>query len=181
MSATEGWTESTEFNWDEVNDSAPPPLDEGVYECLVAEAAPQKTQKESKPGMRLVLTVTRLHGQSENSMSRKLYDNLTLTKEAAFRVKNLCKSIGVEPPKNSGVQAVGEFCGALVEAGSVWVKVERKTFNNKVTPKIARYMTAEQAAIVASGGELGDSGGSNGASNGDGAAPVAPRQRRRRG
>jgi len=159
MSTTQtGWTDdkATEFpNWDDVNTEAPPPLAPGHYYATIVKAEPRPTGK-GDPAISLTLRVTQAHGEAPDSLSRTMYDNLTLTMAAAFRIKQLVQSVGngVTPPPSSRLADVEDFCASLTGQG-VWLRSKLDTYTPKpsaadpepqpkTNAKVDRYLTDEQ-------------------------------------
>jgi hypothetical protein len=167
--ANAGWTSADSVNWDEVSTEAPPPLADNLYEGLIAKAEPRPT-KDNKPAISIELSASKVFGGEELERARKVFDNLTLTKEAAFRVKQLAAAANVEPPKNFGIDAVTAFCDALVESEKVIFRTRLNTYKGKTNAKVVQYHTEESAKKDAAGGEQS---GSEGASE----APVVRRKR----
>ena len=148
MSSNQGWTSEESVDWDNVSTEPPPPLAVGIYKGLITKAEPQPT-KEHKPAIALQLQISEEYGGSSIEPARKMFDNVTLSKEAAFRVKQLAASAGVEPPATFKFQDVEAFCVSLVEAGAVYLRSKHATFNGKTNHKVDRYLTEEQAGEAA--------------------------------
>jgi hypothetical protein len=152
--ANAGWASAEAVNWDEISTEAPPPLADGCYDGLVAKAEPRPT-KEGKPAISVELSATKLFGGAELDRPRKVFDNLNLTKENAFRVKQLAASAGVEPPANFGIDAVIAFCEALVASERVIFATRQNTYKGKTNAKPSRYHTEESAKKENENGEQG--------------------------
>ncbi len=151
--ANAGWTSQETVNWDDVSTEAPPPLANGIYKGLFVKAEPSPT-KENKPAIKIELMIDGAYGGDVISPSRKMFDNVTLIKEAAFRVKQLAAAAGVAPPASFGYADVEAFCVALCDAGPVWLRSKQTTWEGKTNAKVDRYLTEAQAgeAANASGG-----------------------------
>lgn len=155
-----GWTDQTVVNWDDVSTEPPPPLAVGIYRAVVAKAAPGQTKKGDKNQISLELAVDGEFGGDEFP-ARKMFDNLLLTPEAAFKIKQIAASAGVSPPANFGVDAVTEFCNALVDSNGVILRSRLSTYNGKENHGVDRYLNEEQAkeAKAALSGGGADAGG----------------------
>lgn len=171
MGQQKGWTTGSDekVSWDDVSTEPPAPLEIGIYQATIEQAEPSPT-KENKPAIKLVLTVSAAYGGAGIDPARKMFDNVTLTKEAAFRVKQLAAAAGVAPPASFGFEDVEAFCAALVDAQPVWLKSKRSTWDGKVNHKVDRYLTEAQAGEAANGP-------SGEASSGE--APARPKRVRR--
>jgi uncharacterized protein DUF669 len=174
---TEGWTANEKFDWDNVSTDAPPPLEDGVYQAVIVKASAEKT-KDGKPAVRLELQVNRAFGDAEGSIKRKMFDNLTVTLEGAFRIKNLCESFDpkVTPPPSQQLDDVKDFCSRLLEAPAIWLRSRRTTWNGKVNAKVDRYLTEAEAQKVSAGEPIGNEVAASDVGNGS----VAAKTRRRR-
>jgi hypothetical protein len=162
-----GWANNDSFDWDSVSEDAPPPLEAGIYGFQIAQAEPEQTKK-GDPGVKLVLTITHAMGGSAGDMKRKVYDKLTLTKEALFRTKQLAKALDVQPPPGNAPDHVEAFAQALSESGAGFVRLKQETYQGKVNARVDRYLTSDQAQEAAAGSApAGDAG----------AAPAARKRR----
>lgn len=155
--SNQGWTNNEAFNWDDVSEDAPAPLEPGIYGFEVASAEPEPTKK-GDPGVKLTLTITHAMGGSAGDMKRKCYDKLTLTKEALFRTKQLAKAVACEPPASQGIDDVEAFCAALTEAGGGFVRLKQETWQGKTNARVDRYLTAEAAQEAAAGSKSAEGG-----------------------
>lgn len=151
MAQNQGWTSQESVNWDDVSTEAPPPLPVGIYKALITKAEPSPT-KEQKPAVKLELSVDEAYGGAGVDPKRKMFDNVTLTKEAAFRVKQLAAAAGVAPPASFGFADVEAFCAALCDAGPVWLRSKQSTYEGKTNHKVDRYLTEAQAGEAANAG-----------------------------
>ncbi len=161
-----GWTANDEMNWDEISDAPPPPLEDGIYRASIAKAEAEPTGK-GDPAISLQLVALHAHG-SDAKLNRKLYDKLVVTKDAAFRTKQVIKATGATPPKTNGSDALSEFASELVGC-EVWVRTKQQTFQGKVNAKVDMYIADDKLEAVLKGDD--GSGGS--------AAPT-PKPRRQR-
>lgn len=168
MAGNAGWASADAVNWDDVSTEAPPPLADDCYVGLIAKAEPRPT-KDGKPAISVELSANKIFGGAELERARKVFDNVNLTKETAFRVKQLAAAAGVEPPKNFGIDAVTAFCDALVESQQVIFRTRQNTYKGRTNAKIDRYHTEDSAKSEAASGEQGAEGGT--------AAPVVRRKR----
>jgi hypothetical protein len=148
----QGWTSAESVNWDDISTEAPPPLADDMYVGLVAKAEPRPT-KEGKPAISVELSATGIFGGSDLDRPRKVFDNVNLSKENAFRVKQLAAAAGVEPPKNFGIDAVNEFCNALCESDRVIFRTRQQTYKGKTNAKVDRYHTEDSAKADKASGE----------------------------
>lgn len=151
MTGSKGWTSEESVDWDNIGTEPPPPLEVGVYKAIVTKAEPEKTST-GKPALKIELLVQEAYGGEGLDPARKMFDNVTLTKEAAFRVKQLAAAAGITPPASFAFADAEEFCAALVEADAVWLRSKRSTWEGKVNHKVDRYLTEEQAAEAANAG-----------------------------
>src|SRR5690606_33906411 len=120
------------------------------------------------PAISVQLIVKQRHG-SDEELNRRVFDTVVLTKEAAFRAKQLAKATQAELPRNTGYEAVSEFASSLV-GSEVWIRTRQQTYNGPVNPRVDLYISEDKLAEV-----LG---------NGRGAASAAAEersQRRKRG
>jgi len=162
------WATSEDLDWDAIPDGPPPPLEDGIYRAVIGQADPQPTAKERKPAISVQLIVKQRHG-SDEELNRRVFDTVVLTKEAAFRAKQLAKATQAELPRNTGYEAVSEFASSLV-GSEVWIRTRQQTYNGRVNPRVDLYISEDKLAEV-----LG---------NGSGAASAAAEerpQRRKRG
>lgn len=180
--AQQGWTDTDALDLDNVPDEPPGPPDDGVYNAEITKAEPEAT-KEGKPAIGLEFRLLTDHTGSESSLEGKSrnirFVKISFAPEALFRLKNLCKSLGVDAPKSKAVDVVREWCESVVGM-SVWLRTkQRPRFNDKTKrdANIDRYFTEEQAQAAANGAEADASGT---ASSGD-AASAAGRRKRRTG
>jgi hypothetical protein len=165
----QGWTQSEDLDWQNTPDGPPPPLENGIYRAVIAKAEAEPT-KDGKPAVSLQLTVTAKHG-SDEKLSRKMFDKLVLTKDAAFRAKQCGKACEVELPANSGYDAVSEFAAALVGC-EVWIKTKQEPYAGKINARVELYVSEEKLQEVLSG--------ASGSESASGEAAAAPAGRRRR-
>jgi hypothetical protein len=147
-----GWTSADAVDWNEVSTEPPPPLNPALYKGLIVKAEPSPT-KENKPAIAIELQIDKEYGGPDVSPVRKMFDNLTLTKEAAFKVKQLAAAANVAPPANFGIDAVRAFCDSLVDAGPVILRSKLSEWQGKKNHKVDRYLSEEQAKLASAGGE----------------------------
>jgi hypothetical protein len=172
--SNQGWTQNDSFdNWDEVSTEAPKPLDPALYhgEIVSAEAAQTGT---GKPAVKLEVSAKGLFQGDDLPSERKLFDTVVITREAAFKVKQLAQATGVEPPKSNAFEAVSELADSLVGQPVVFkTKIEsyKKDGENRTTHRIERYLTTDQAERVKAGANADTNAGDE----------AAPQQRTRRG
>lgn len=184
--SNQGWTQNDSFdNWDDVSTEAPKPPTPEIYAITVVKAEAKATGT-GKPAVNLEISLTGIHNGGDLPSPRKVYDLVTITKEAAFKVKQLAMAMGVAPPANNSYGAVCEFADNLV-GQTAFAKTKLDTYKPKPTPenpapeartnaKVDRYLTQEQADKMRTG------------ASGEGASEVAPEAtaaaaggRRRRG
>lgn len=181
MGSNTGWTNDEEINWDNVDDSAPKPLDPGLYVGRVAACDPQKTKSGGKPGAKLELTVKGKYGEDAFPRPRKMFATLTFTQDAGFAAKNFSKANGIEMPSRNNPDAIADYCDRALAVGDVFFKVKRDSYEGKPTAKIERFYTEAQAVIAHAGGdpENPDAPAATDAGTPD-ATGAFPAQRRRR-
>lgn len=166
-SGNQGWTDDKEFNWDDVSDAPPPPLEDGVYRATIVKADAEPTAK-GIPSASLQLSVTATHS-GEAIKNRKMFDKVVLDPDsgALFRVKQLCRATGVTPPARNNLDAVTDFANELV-GHEVWIKTRQEEFpkgSGKKNARVDMYVSDDKLAEVLGGG-------------GSAAAEEAPRRRR---
>jgi hypothetical protein len=179
MTGTKGWTKEETFDWDNTSTEPPPPLEDGTYRARVVAAMPELTQK-GDPCIKIELQVYEAltkDGASELNPPRKMFDTLVLSKGAAFRVKQICRSAKVDPPASSRRDVVEEFCGRLVESESVALRSRRESYKGKMNARCDRYLGDDQIQASIDGTLGTDAGSGEGA--GETAAAAGGRRRRR--
>ena len=174
-----GWTQNDTFdNWDDVSTEAPKLLDPGFYCATIAKATGDKpTSKSNKPAVNLELSVTDIFQGDKLPMPRKVFDNVVVTKEAAFRVKALCQSADVAPPKSNGADYLPGWATDLVGC-NVIVQIKHETFKTrdgeqKTVARVGKYHTQASAEKALGGGETASAAE---ASAENGAAPKRARR-----
>ena len=163
MTDKAGWTQSEDFDWDDVPDKPPGTPDEGLYLAKITSAVAEATKKESKPAVKLELELVAPYGGGELPYVAKSirYESLVLSKNAAFRVKQAAKACSVKPPANSGFEAVSAFAEALVgQQCIIRVRHSKSNKNDTVYAAVGAYMTEKQAAEAQSGSKGGGGSGS---------------------
>jgi hypothetical protein len=170
---TEGWTSNNAINLDDVSEDPPGPLANGLYRFTVAEADADSTKKGGA-GVKVVLEVS--GGFSDESTDKcylNLYDKITFSPKALFRLKQICRATGVEPPQTDTFGDVVEFAERLVGmTGIVRTKREKYIDRNgeeRESARIDRYLSEEQALVA-----------SNPAAKANDSADEAPARGRRR-
>ena len=139
MAESKAWAENEAINWDDIDAEAPKPLDPGTYCARVVEAEASNGQNGNK--LKLVFRVTHAAGGTEGDLDRKLYDNLTLSKKAAFKIKQFCEATGCTPPSNASLEALEQFAQQLLEDNPlVTVSTGLRTYNGKTNPQILQYL-----------------------------------------
>ncbi len=176
---TQGWTQNDSFdNWDDVSTEAPAPLAAGFYLATIAKATGDKpTAKKGLPAVNVELSITAEFQGDALPMARKVFDNLTVTKEAAFRVKQFCQSADITPPKSNGADYLPGWASDLV-GSTVIVQLKPDTYKSKegemkATTRVVRYHTEASAEKAKGGGEISTAAE---ASAENGAAPRRPRR-----
>jgi hypothetical protein len=143
-----GWTSADAVDWNEVSTEPPPPLNPALYKGLIVKAEPSPT-KENKPAIAIELQIDKEYGGPDVSPVRKMFDNLTLTKEAAFKVKQLAAAANVAPPANFGIDAVRAFCDSLVRRTTRWIATSARS-KPSLRALAASSRAARQSRSVAS-------------------------------
>jgi len=156
---TDSWTQDEEIDYDKVADGPPPPLEPGVYRFEVA-AASAKGTKNDNGALRLELTITGKYG-SDEKIKRRMYDNIVVTLESAWRIKAFAKAVGLQPPKRTGMAALEDFAAEATGAGG-WLKSKLEEFKGKVNHKPDAYLLEDQIQEALS--SLGGSSGSDASS-----------------
>lgn len=155
MSNVTGWASSNKINWDDESDAPPPTADEGIYLLQFSSAEPEATKKGEAAVSVVLEILEKRDGSDLGRCNRNIYDKLSFSEKGRFRVKNLCKSGGYEPPTTDSQQDVGEFAARLVEGGPVWAKVKHQQTNGKVYCKVDRFLTEEESHTASSGDSSG--------------------------
>lgn len=140
-----GWTgHSEEIDWDSAGNNA---LPEGVYR-LNGVGAKAKLTSGGKPSVDAQFEVAGTY-EGEPIKGRKVFDTLTITREAAFKVKNLCSATGGElcPPRSGSFQDVEEFAHNVLDVTreGIFAFLKQDTYEGKVRNKVKEYLTAEEA------------------------------------
>jgi hypothetical protein len=155
MSRT-GWSSSEKIDWSQVSDKGPAPLDEGLYLAKLAKAEPQLSKKTNKPMIKLTVEVSATGDGEKLPKPRTIFDYCVLTQEAAFRVGNLTKALGLASLEDTGFETVSTLCkdavGAAKSGVYVRIKHETRTDNNgeeRIDMRIAKYLSEEQVKEAA--------------------------------
>lgn len=140
-----GWTGHDEqIDWDAVGNNA---LPEGVY-LLKAVGTKAKLTSGGKPSCEAQFEVASTF-DGEKVGNRKVYDTLTISQQAAFKVKNLCSAMNGDlcPPRSGSFQDVEEFSNNLLDSArdGVYALLKQDTYEGKVRNKVKEYLTAEEA------------------------------------
>lgn len=115
-SGVEGSTIDEEMgDWDAVSTEPPAPQAPSLYRGRITEAKVTPT-KEGQPGITVGVTLKEPYDPSgpEVTMKRAITTKLGVHKDAAFRVKQLCNSADVAPPKRNGNEFLIAFCEELL-------------------------------------------------------------------
>lgn len=143
-----GWTESEKYNWDDIPDEPPAAPENGLYVAKIEIAKAELTKKNRLPSVELELELLNKYGNSDplTNVSTKIrFENLVLSKNAAFRVKQAAKSAGVKPPATSSQDDVHAFAERLLGA-EVIVRIAQSTSNQgKTFAGVVAYLTKKQA------------------------------------
>lgn len=179
--SNQGWTQNESFdNWDDVSTEAPKALENNIYIGTIVKAEAQATKQKGKPSVKLEVSTTSVFQGDELPTARKLSDIVTVTKEAAFKVKQLAQSAQVEPPRANGFDVLTDWATSLVGCVVIFkTKQEnyQKDGETRTAARIDRYLTADQAEKARNGG--GTSAEAKPAADAT-PAETAPSNRRRR-
>ena len=145
--AYKGWNKN-EIDWDSVDTSGGIPVERGIYLARCTSAKPQLT-KDKKPSIQSVWTLTQTYDGEE--ISRTVYDTLTLTEEARFKVKQCFEACEIDPPADESEDAAKSFCDDLVGA-EVWLLIGIRTWQGKDRNQIDRYLSEDEAKEAAGSG-----------------------------
>lgn len=178
---TQGWTQNDSFdNWDDVSTEAPEPPDAGFYIATIAKAdATKPTSGKGLPNINLTLSVTDVFQGDKLPKPRTVFDNLVVTKDAAFRVKQFCLAADTAPPKSNGADYLPGYASELVGL-TVIVQLKRDSYTpkgsveKKIVARVEKYHTQASA-------EKAKNGGGEAAANAEAAAEAGAAPRRRRG
>ena len=148
--AYKGWNKS-EIDWESVDTSGGIPVERGIYLARCTSAKPQLT-KDKKPSVSSVWTMVQTYDGEE--INRTVYDTLTLTEEARFKVKQCFEACEIDAPEDESEEAAKAFCDDLVGA-EVWLLIGVRTWQGKDRNQIDRYLTEDEAKEVAEGSSGG--------------------------
>lgn len=140
-----GWVGHTEaIDWDNAGNNA---LPEGVY-LLKGVGTKAKLTSNGKPSCEAQFEVASTF-DGEKVGNRKVFDTLTISQAAAFKVKNLCSATGGDlcPPRSGAFQDVEEFANSVLDStrDGVYAFLKQDTYEGKVKNKIKEYLTIEEA------------------------------------
>ncbi len=143
---SKGWTgHDEEIDWDSAGNNA---LPDGVYTLKVAKAEARPT-RDGKPSVSVELLIETNFSTGEKFTNRKVFDTLTVTKEAAFKIKNLCKASGVCPPRSGSFEHCEEFANAIVDMGYVNAVLKQDTYDGQTRNKVKVYLSEEETEKAA--------------------------------
>lgn len=152
---TVGWTEDEDLEMDKASTEPPKPLEAGFYRATVAEASAERNPKTQKLAVKVVLKVSATHDGTQLDQKRNVRDSVPITKEAAFRAKQLAQAAGVNPPARSNFEEVSAFVANLLNSGEMFVQLKRVNGTGqhagKVFTNVGRYLTSDQLAQEISG------------------------------
>lgn len=158
-------------SYDGIKDGPPPPLDDGIYELRIVKAVRGLTKEHKKPKADLEIKVLHAYGNDE-TLNRKTYLTLVFTKETKFRLLNVARAAGIEPPTGKPTpDVVDAFCTELVQAGSVWGKLVQEPDNKGGRRSNVKFFLREEQIQSALNGTLGQETGAT-------EAPQVARRRR---
>lgn len=169
------WMSEEKFDYSQVTNSGPPPLEAGIYKCRVtkvdARESKGKNGEAPKPFLSLTLEVLEDGEGNKLKTSRRVFDNLFATKEALWKVKQVSEALGIEP--------LGQLCDAdryiedLIRESKhgVFIEVVVEDFTNRAGQPdkrnaVKKWMTEEKAAEATSTGSAATPSESNGTSTG---------------
>jgi hypothetical protein len=156
----EGWTgEAISFNWDDVSDAPPPPVEDGLYRAKFVSVKVQKTKGNDKnpptPALNLqVEFVSPFAGGELGAVSKTAYEMLVMNPKMLWRVKGVAKRLNVNLPTSDGFDDLTSFGRDLIEAGEFIVRTKKEERNGKFYATIAAYLTSEEASEGASTGAV---------------------------
>lgn len=162
--AYKGWSKREAIPWDDIPDDQPEALEAGIYGCTVVETEAKPT-KDNEPSVQVILSVEEKYGADEE-LKRRVYDNFTFTRKAAFKPKQFAKATGINLPETSGFDDVSDFAKDI-EGAEVWVELQQSEYRGRVNNKVRTYIHDDDVEEKAAAFEAGPQ-------------EDAPKQRRRR-
>lgn len=183
MASNKGWTTDEDLGMADASIEPPacPELD--LYALRLNRAEPEQVGKEGKPGVRLEFKILRSYGGTDGELDGKFSTRVThtmgITKETAFNAKRLAMAAGVEPPTRSNIEAIEEFCAALMSAPETIHAVIGKregtgNYAGRFFANLQRFVPADQCDE-----EAGKVRGTAGAGAANDAAAAPPKRARR--
>lgn len=170
-----GWAKSEKFDYSGVSTDAPAPPDEGLYRAKITKAAPQPT-KEGNPMIKLTVELFENEDGEPLPKKRTVFDNLTLSEAALWRVLLLSEALDIKPIESSAYEDAVGFCRTIVEAAKsgVFVKIKHESYTNRngdeaTAARVDRYMSDAKVA---------EAGKSSSSSNGTSSLPTTRRPRK---
>lgn len=160
-----GWTDNTKFDWSGVTKGAPPPASDGVY-LVKFDAAVAEASSNDTPMLKLGLEIIEdAKGVKPSGYSKRLFDNLVFTQNAAWKIMAVADAAGIDLPSDNSTQSAKEFGDKLMAAtkDGIYVRVKQREYQSKegeakVRAEISRYLTADEAKKELSGSANGSAG-----------------------
>lgn len=146
-----GWTNNESFgDWSKVETTSAPPAP-GLYKARVVQAEPAQT-KTGKPSIKLTLELFEDGTGEELPRPRKVFDQLMLIPQAAWKIKLVCDALNATPPENNGYEAAEDFSKELVAAKEgCFVKIKHEDYedrngNARTSARVDRYLTESEVS-----------------------------------
>lgn len=142
-----------------MSDEPPAQPQPGVYKARIVEAEP----RESKKGLPTVqLTLQLLEGlggatlmdpEGRPCADKIRYETISITQEAAFRVKQLCSSARIPPPESQVFGVIRDWVQTQVLDATVIVKTrlrmqEQGASAGKSFAVVDAYLTEDKAMVA---------------------------------
>jgi hypothetical protein len=157
----QGWTdEATSFDWDNISDAMPPPVEDGIYKARFVKAEAKKTKGNDKnpptPALNLQLEFIAPYGGGElGPVSKTAFSMLIFGQKTVWQAKQCASKLNVNPPKTNSYDDLTSFGRDLLEAGEFYVRTKKEEYQGKWNATIAAYHSEEEAATAASTGATG--------------------------
>lgn len=156
----EGWTgEAQSFNWDDVSDAPPPPVEDGIYKAKFVKAEARKTKGNDKnpptPAINLqVEFVAPFVGGELGNASKTAYHMFVMNPKTLWQLKGCCTRLNVNLPKSDSFDDLNSLGRDLIEAGEFIVRTKKEERGGKFYATIAAFLTEKEANESASTGAV---------------------------
>lgn len=151
--AYKGWTDRENLDWNKIDATAPPRLDRDIYYGKIVSAEAKRT-KTDKPSVAIRIEATTRYENEKLDKLRPLFDNLVFTQDGAFKAKQICEALGIDPPEDSGYKLVKAFADEIL-GKKLWMLVGSRMYEGKKNNNIERYLQDDDVDEVHAE-EIGD-------------------------